>query len=50
MRDTVIVYEVRVEGRVLASFSDEDKAKREMKKLRREGQQARVYSKWIPRS
>ena len=49
MRDTVIVYEVRVEGAVLASFSDEDKAKREMKKLRREGHQARVYSKWVPR-
>ncbi|AGI47860.1 hypothetical protein TALC_00865 [Thermoplasmatales archaeon BRNA1] len=48
MRDTVIVYEVRVAGNVLASFSDEDKAKREMKKLRREGQQARVYTKWIP--
>lgn len=50
MKDTVIVYEVRVAGNVLASFSDEDKAKREMKKLRREGHQARVYSKWIPRT
>ena len=48
MRETTIVYEVRVQGTVLASFSDENKAKREMKKLRREGHEARVYTRWIP--
>ncbi len=48
MRETTIVYEVRVAGAVLASFSDEKKAKREMKKLRKEGHEARIYTRWIP--
>ena len=45
---TEIVYEVRSGGRVLAQFTSEDRAKKEMKKVRKEGMEARVYSKWLP--
>ena len=45
-----IVYEVRSDGRVMASFPDESKAKREMRRLRKDGCNAKVYSKWIPQT
>lgn len=42
-----LVYEVRSEGRVLAQFSSQYKAKREMRRLRKDGLGVRVYSKWV---
>lgn len=42
-----MVYEVRSDGQVLAQFSSEAKAKREMKRLRSEHPGVRVYSRWI---
>ena len=45
---TEIVYEVRCGGRVLAQFASESKAKSEMRRARKEGREARVYSKWLP--
>ena len=45
---TEIVYEVRSQGKVLAQFTSEAKAKSEMKRARKEGKEARVYSKWLP--
>ena len=47
-RKTGIVYEVRSEGKVLAQFESEAKAKKEMRRARKEGSEARVYSKWVP--
>ena len=45
-KETEIIYEVRSGGRVLAQFTTERRAKREMKRLRKEGMDVRVYSKW----
>ena len=47
-RNTDMIYEVRSDGRVLAQFSSERKAKAEMKRLRKDGLDVRVYSRWIP--
>ena len=46
-KELVMVYEVRSDGNVLASFSEESKAKREMRRLRKEGLKVKVYTRWV---
>lgn len=41
------VFEIRSNGSVLAQFSSQNKAVREMRRLRKEGKDVRVYSKWV---
>ena len=50
MGKTEMIYEVRSDGKVLAQFSSESKAKKEMKRLRKQHVSCRVYSRWIEAS
>ncbi len=45
--ETELIYEVRSGDSVIAEFPGRNKALSEMKKLRRMGIDARVYSRWV---
>ncbi len=45
-----MIYEVRYDGNVLAQFSSESKAKKELKRQRERYPSARIYSRWIEAS
>lgn len=47
MKGDVMIFEVKEDGNVLSTYQSQAKAKGEMRRLRKQGILARVYSRWV---